>query len=376
MRKERTLRNATFVYSKNELGYAPLLEEMKNAREVTIITYNISERQHRLLDCLKATPDDCDISIITNIPSRWDEYYNTQRGNDFRIRAHQKIQIYMTKLAPEEFGKKASVYFNFCNHGKIIMTDSSVYIGSANFSEESAKNIEFGFIVKDADFISFMKQTLVPEIKGQSVPYYEYDYTELLLEANMLMAAFWGSHNELADEVYFVEDDHRGVRKYYNNLYDTLSKITLSRLENVSHDCISVAREIGDVLYEICGEDSVEYDSVYQQLEQLERISSEIESLISEETIAELANFDSESYIHELLEHDYAMEAYEESLEHCVDLASDRASSKLYNLCEEAEQDLNLLLKKSDSFYTLYEQIISLFSAQEIKKISPEIDNT
>lgn len=160
MRKEYTLKNATFVYSKNELGYSPLLEEMKHAKEVIVITYNISERQHKLLDCLKSTPDDCDISIITNIPNRWDEYY----GDAFRERAQQKIKVYMTKLAPEELGQKASVYFNFSNHGKIVMTDKSVYIGSSNFSEESAKNIEFGILTTDADFMSFIKQELVPEI--------------------------------------------------------------------------------------------------------------------------------------------------------------------------------------------------------------------
>ena len=75
MRKEYAVKDATLVYTKDELGYAPLLEEMKHAKEVTIITYNISEKQSRLLNCLKSTPEDCDISIITNIPGRWETYY-------------------------------------------------------------------------------------------------------------------------------------------------------------------------------------------------------------------------------------------------------------------------------------------------------------
>lgn len=33
MRKELTFQNATFVYSKGEFAYAPLLEEMKTAKE-------------------------------------------------------------------------------------------------------------------------------------------------------------------------------------------------------------------------------------------------------------------------------------------------------------------------------------------------------
>lgn len=376
MRKELALQNATFVYSKGELAYAPLLEEMKSAKEVTIITYNISERQHNLLDCLKVTPNDCVISIITNIPNRWEEYYNSPRGDEFRTRARQKIQIYMTKLAPEEFGKKASIYFNFHNHGKIIMTDTSIYIGSANFSEESAKNIEFGVISKDENFISLVRSELIPDIKAQSIPYYEYDFTELLLEVNMLMAAFWDSYNKLADEIYISVDDHRGFRRYYNEEYDTLSKVTLSNLERICDDCTITAREIVDALCEICGEDSPEYDIAYKQLEQLETTFSKIESLISEETIDELANFNLENYTLSLLESDYAMEAYDENLDHYVNLASDRASSELHDLCEAAHQDLDLLLEEGDIFYSLYGEIISLLSDQEIKKISPKIDNT
>lgn len=45
----------------------------------------------------------------------------------------------MAKLNPDNLGIKTTVFFDFSNHGKIIMTDSIVYVGSANYSEESAK---------------------------------------------------------------------------------------------------------------------------------------------------------------------------------------------------------------------------------------------
>lgn len=372
MRKEYTLKNATFVYSKNELGYSPLLEEMKHAKEVMVITYNISERQHKLLNCLKSTPDDCDISIITNIPNRWDEYY----GDAFRERAQQKIQVYMTKLAPEELGQKASVYFNFSNHGKIVMTDKSVYIGSSNFSEESAKNIEFGVLTTDADFMSFIKQELVPEIIAKSIPYYEYNYTGLLLEANMLLSALFCTYNDMHERVYITADDWQMTREYYNDIYDSLSRSLLSGLEDIASDCVAAAGEIVDALSEICGEESVEYDIVFQQFEQLRKIFSGIETLVNDDSITELADFNTERHIHYLLENDYAMEAYEENLEQYISLASDRASSKLHDLCETAQSNLVALLAQSEAFHKLFGEMISLFSEQELKKISEGIDNT
>ncbi len=135
MRKEYALKNATFVYSKKELGYAPLLEEMKQAKEITIVTYNISEKQEELLKYLKSAPDDCDISIITNIPGRWKTYL----GDQFRTHAHQKVKVYMTKLAPENFEEKVSVYISLKMTGVgientlIINTICSAVLPSLNW---------------------------------------------------------------------------------------------------------------------------------------------------------------------------------------------------------------------------------------------------
>ncbi len=131
-----------------------------------------------------------------------------------------------------------------------------------------------------------------------------------------------------------------------------------------------------DALEEICGDDSQEYDDAYQLLGRLHSIFAKLEALISDDSIVELADFSEERYIQQLLERDYAMEADEENLERYVRLASERASSELYELCENAHKNLNLLLKKSNLFYILFGQIISLFSGQQLKKVSSNIDNT
>lgn len=69
------------------------------------------------------------------------------------------------------------------------MTDSIVYVGSANYSEESANNTEFGFLSEDKEFIEFINMDVLPDIQSLAIPYYEYDYTAVLLEANVALAA-------------------------------------------------------------------------------------------------------------------------------------------------------------------------------------------
>ena len=148
VKKEFPTSNARFVYSKNELGYQEVLNKFESANEITIITFNISEKQNSLISALKKVGENCIINVITNIPNRWETYY----GDSFRNRARQKISLYMSKLKPENIGINSTVFFDFSNHGKIIMTDTIVYVGSANYSEESANNTEFGFLSEDKEF--------------------------------------------------------------------------------------------------------------------------------------------------------------------------------------------------------------------------------
>lgn len=53
VKKEFLTSNAKFVYSKNELGYQEVLDRFKDAKQITIITFNISEKQNTLVNALK-----------------------------------------------------------------------------------------------------------------------------------------------------------------------------------------------------------------------------------------------------------------------------------------------------------------------------------
>ena len=211
VKKEFLTSNAKFVYSKNELGYQEVLDRFEDAKQITIITFNISEKQSALVNALKKSGHNCIINVITNIPNRWEIYY----GDAFRDKARKKINLYMAKLKPESLGLKTTVFFDFSNHGKIIMTDSIVYVGSANYSEESANNTEFGFLSEDKKLIEFINMDVLPDIQSLAIPYYEYDYTAVLLEANVALAAVYNIKNELFEEVYRLHDDIDGEWYYY-----------------------------------------------------------------------------------------------------------------------------------------------------------------
>lgn len=181
MKKEFSMSDAKFVYSKNELGYAEVLDDFITAEEIIIVTYNISEKQTQLINALKSAAENTEISIFTNIPSRWDKYFGGFESQ-YRLNARKKINVYLAKLNPEGIGEKVNVFFNFENHGKIVMTNNLVYIGSSNYSEESGNNIEFGVISRDTGLIKHLKDEIVNELKETSVDYYEYDYLPLILE--------------------------------------------------------------------------------------------------------------------------------------------------------------------------------------------------
>ena len=89
MKKEFLITNAKFVYSKNELGYQEVLDSFEIASEITIITYNISEKKNALVSALKKVGEHCIINIITNIPSRWETYY----GDSFRDKARDRKSV-------------------------------------------------------------------------------------------------------------------------------------------------------------------------------------------------------------------------------------------------------------------------------------------
>ena len=153
---EISFEKGKFVYCPGGFNYQEVLDDFKRAKKVRIITYNISGTGNTdpLLEQIKKLGEDVDVQIITNIPSRFETYYSSAAGEAMRSRAKHNIEVYLKKLNPESFPTAFSISFNFFNHAKIIGTENIVYIGSANFSNESKQNIETGVIIEDSAFIA------------------------------------------------------------------------------------------------------------------------------------------------------------------------------------------------------------------------------
>ena len=372
IKREFDTTNAKFVFTKDELGYQEVLDDMCVAEEITIVTYNISEQKEALVNGLRRAGQHCKINIITNIPARWETYY----GDAFREKARNKINLYLFKLNPEKLGIKPKVFFDFSNHGKIIMTNNVAYVGSANYSEESAKNTECGFISRDKDFIAFIQSKILPEIESTAIPYYEYDFTSLLLEANVALSALFNIRNKLYEEAYILHDDVDGEWYYYNEHEAFLSRSTLEHIGQIVTESVKVASEMYDAIDVITQGDDCELDVANDFYESLCTLSRRIEEITTWDSLNELADFDPENYINTQLQEEYAMEAYEENLEDYIGKASDNASDIVFDLTSTAHEDIDILLNEIDNYNKQYSGFFFFFLERKTKKINPQIDNT
>lgn len=372
VKKEFFTSGAKFVYSKDELGYQEVLDNFENAFEITIITFNISDKKNALVNALRKVAEHCVINVITNIPNRWEYYY----GDVFRNKARQKINLYLSKLRPESLGSNSTVFFDFSNHGKIIMTDSIIYVGSANYSEESVNNTEFGFISRDKAFIDYINSEVLPDVQASAIPYYEYDYTTLLLEANVALSAVYNIKNELYEEVYRLHDDIDGEWYYYVEHEAALTVGSLDKVIQIVNAACNIASDIYDAIDTITYGDEDEIVAANDVYEELVHLFSRIEKVRSCDTIIGLSEFDTENYVNQQLQEEYAMEAYEENLENCIESASDEAMSIVWDLTQAAKDDIDELIQAIQDFCEKYSSFIDNLRERKIKKISSEIDNT
>lgn len=162
---ELSFNSGRFVSLDGELNYAEVLADFSHARIIRILTYNISKNQRHdaLLNALKGTT--ADVQLITNVPSRQNRYYPSAAGLRMRSAARDNINIYISKLNPERISENFNPFFNVRNHAKIICTENIVYIGSANYSNESANNIETGVLIEDKEFIQQLYSEFFDKVK-------------------------------------------------------------------------------------------------------------------------------------------------------------------------------------------------------------------
>ena len=83
-----------FVSQQGELNYQEVLDDIRNASKIRIMTYNISAKDNpdALLEQLNEAKDNAEIKIITNIPSRFPNYFHSKTGEHMKNKAHKTLK--------------------------------------------------------------------------------------------------------------------------------------------------------------------------------------------------------------------------------------------------------------------------------------------
>ena len=103
---------------------------------------------------------------------------------------------------------------------------------------------------------------------------------------------------------------------------------------------------------------------------------SRIEEIRNFDSLIDLSEFDTTDFINEQLQEEYAMEAYEENLQKCIDRASEDSMSIVLDLTQKAKKDFDELIDEVQIFCDKYSDFINNLQTRQIKKINPKIDNT
>lgn len=371
MRHEIPFTSGRFIASKDELGYMEVLEKFQSAKTIRVVTYNLSKNDKidKLFDRLQQLDATVDIQIVTNIPSRFNCYYKTTAGEYLRGRAKENIDTYIGKLNPMNFDAPVAPFFNFNNHGKIIGTEDIVYIGSANFSNESANNYETGVLIEDKSFIEQLYNTFFEDLKAESEPYFDDDFNKLRLFLISMLTRL-NNHYAKWDENLFVYRDEQKIFiedetfLCVNDLYELISD--LWELD-----------EIEDLIENL---DCEEYD-IKIQVNELVTIALDLDidnvvDFITEDSpVYNYFSFSVDDRTNDILE-DYAAEAYDEHLEHYVQKSSDEARDELSEVCSEAESDIIYVHDRLNFLIESICNMIDILADISDQVINPNIDNT
>lgn len=360
-----------FVSHPGELNYREVLEDFPNAKIIRILTYNISknQRQDALLDALKNTS--ATVQIITNVPSRMPQYYNSEAGDSMRNTARRNIQTYISKLDPDKFPTGFEPFFNVRNHAKIIGTENIVYIGSANYSNESSDSIETGVLIEDRAFIKRLYSEFFETIKNKSLSYFDEGFSAFRLFVMSLYAKFDQHHHRMISNLY--TDYERTKLVVADNIF-----MDVSDLQSLYLDL--------DELESVCGaaddtydEKNEEYNDALEQLkDRFDSLSIEwLKSVISEDgSLYNLLAYNPEDATNEILQEEYSAVAHDEDLDYYVEQAMDQSAGIYQTLHDEFSEEADDFLAEIEKILSALSSAIAFTEKWKVSKINPDIDNT
>ena len=255
------------------------------------------------------------------------------------------------------------------------MTNNLAYVGSANYSEESKYNIEFGIISRDPDFITFLEEDITKELEKSSTPYFEYDYLPLLLEIKMHLSNLFAIREELFDQVYSYYDELDGKGYFYNDTEERLNQRTLDNIIVELDKCSELMHTICDAADQLTEEEHI-IEELNDYYETLITLVNQFEKISSNKEVYELACFDSSRRANQIIQEEYIAEAYDEYLEGYIQKAMHIVHEVFQDLCQEAKDSLDDMLKILDDYLDSSKKAIEEFEGLEFRKINGIIDNT
>lgn len=219
-------------------GFQALLEKLPTAKSVTIVTYSLDTvPQSQLLDRLRQLQPQCRLTIITNIPNRFEDYFG-RAGS----RARKSIDAYLDTLMPGNFHRTSDVYFSFNNHSKILIVDETAYVGSANFTEASANNFEAGVIVAEksqidelTNFTKTILKSAIPLLKIGGTNEGRTIFRLVLWGAEIVRSVREENDFEMSETGEWIDADQRELRKTV--------KVS-ARLRSFLQECKTAAEEM------------------------------------------------------------------------------------------------------------------------------------
>lgn len=360
------------VVGRDFVNYKEVVEDFKKAKCIRLMTYNISKNNYRnaLIDALKMVPDNVDVKIISNIPSRMKNYYNSPGGDKMRSNYRKSFTAYLERLNPENFPSNPEVGFNFTNHAKIIGTENVLYIGSANYSDESKDNIEAGTIIRDKEAIQKMYEEVFPVVIDESTPYFEDDFNVLRLFVISMENKFNLWLREFDEKLLWKNETTgiKGVSEQFDLDEDGLIELheTVDELDNI---CIFL-----DNTY-------TEFDDEYNEL--TEKIQEALTTIGIDwmldftEIDSELYNFimyDEEEKTLEFLQED--PEAYDENLDMCTEFAMNQARDEYESMRASLEKDLFFFRDEIEKIVAFLSQVHKRTLEYSDKWIKQKVDNT
>lgn len=360
------------ILGRESMNYQRVLDDFPKAKKVRILTYNISKQHYRneLMNALKKINVEADVKIISNIPSRMPTYFSTSAGESMKKSYRNNFSAYLERLNPEKFQSNPEVLFNFTNHAKIIGTENILYVGSANYSDESIDNIESGTIITDKAAIEKIYDEFFSAVIKESTPYFDDEFNVFRLFVLSMKTKFekwlywfdnhlvWQSPitkiRSIHDE---FELDVDGLLELHSNIDELNSFVT--HLENTY------------------SEDDEDYNRLIEKIvEAYETISiSWMEAFtIIDSKFYDFVAFDEEDYSIDLIQND--AEAYDENLDACVERAMSTTHEIYQEMRLEIEKDVIFLRDQIEKVVQFLDRVHERTLSYANKWIAQKVDNT